>query len=112
MKNKLKSQKGESLSEVLVASLVILLAFLLMHSAVVSSSRIIRRADDRYAHLVEKHNRLNRHEPTYRMETPGEMVLEMNGNRAEIAVDVYRAPDKKNGRQEENVVFRYRKKEK
>lgn len=43
---KLKSQSGESISEVLIASLVVSLAFIMVLSLIMASQKIIKKTDD------------------------------------------------------------------
>ena len=53
---KLKSNSGESISEVLIASLVVSLAFVMVVSMVTSSQKIIKKTDDAMDNYYEQRN--------------------------------------------------------
>jgi len=56
---KLKSQSGESISEVLIASLVVSLAFVMVLSLIMASQKLIQKTD---ARITDYYNQRNKFE--------------------------------------------------
>lgn len=109
---KLKSKKGESLSEVLIASLVIMMAFLLMHNAIIGASKMVEKADDNYKRTVNEYNALNKRDGE---KNTGEIVIKVDGSEVSIPVDLYKSRELEGDtdrRQSDNVVFDYKEKAK
>lgn len=55
---KIKSKKGESLSETLVAMLVVALGSILLVTMVIAARNIIQKSEDAYNHFIAQHNAL------------------------------------------------------
>ena len=53
---KIKSQSGESISEVLVASLIVSLAFIMVLSLIMASQKIIQKTDDMMKNYYKDRN--------------------------------------------------------
>lgn len=56
MNRKLKSQNGESIAEVLVATLIAALATVMFASMVTASDNLIRKSDDAYKEYLQDYN--------------------------------------------------------
>lgn len=104
MYRKLKSNRGESLAEVLLASLVISLGFVLFATMVQASSRMVKDSIDHYDAYLEVVNHLENatefenlvvkqsNKPTMIIKVTKFNDLEVNdGRNSNINVDVYRA---------------------
>lgn len=58
MINKLKSEKGESIGEVLVAMLIVALGSVMFASMVTASGRLLTHSKQAYNSYIENHNQL------------------------------------------------------
>lgn len=63
IRNKLHSSSGESISEVLVAMLVIALGIVMLVSMISASGNIIRRSEQAYADYIKRFNAMEAQDP-------------------------------------------------
>lgn len=80
---KLKSNSGESISEVLIASLVVSLAFIMVLSMIMASQKIIKKTDNR---MEDYYDNRNSFEEGKKVDTIDDTVVVQNANGADTRV--------------------------
>ena len=99
---KLRSEKGESIAEVLVATLVVALGSVLFAGMVSASEKIVRNSDTAYDNYLNDHNAIEDYENTSEGSSSSVSISSPDGDNslkigpgAKQGIRLYQDPDKR-----------------